>query len=107
MAAEPYRIPIALKRCFDGQYRPGELSTLMIAKDLDRKGQPARCSGSRQLAVGKALQDHGRHGGPRGLFNLSDVQYVKARRVAADVRRRVDRPLPPGVTELNTAWQGN
>jgi glycerol-3-phosphate dehydrogenase len=48
---------------------------------------PARRPGSRQLAVREALLDHGRHGGPQGLFSLAGVKYTTARRVAATALR--------------------
>ena len=37
-----------------------------------------------RLASRKALHDHGRQGGPRGLFSLSGVKCTTARRVASD-----------------------
>lgn len=45
---------------------------------------PARRPGSTQLAVREMVHDHGRQGGPRGLFSLAGVKYTTARRVAAD-----------------------
>jgi glycerol-3-phosphate dehydrogenase len=45
---------------------------------------PSRRPGSKDLAIREALHDHGRHGGPQGLFSLCGVKYTTARRAAAD-----------------------
>jgi glycerol-3-phosphate dehydrogenase len=45
---------------------------------------PARRPGSKELAVREMVHDHGRDGGPRGLFSLAGVKYTTARRVATD-----------------------
>jgi glycerol-3-phosphate dehydrogenase len=62
------------------------------------------------------MHDHGRHGGPRGVFSLSGVKYTTARRVAADAlamawRNRgglpdyggVPRPRPSADVAFNDA----
>lgn len=43
---------------------------------------PAAQAGSDRLAVRPTLIDHGRCGGPRGLFSVSGVKFTTARRVA-------------------------
>ncbi len=45
---------------------------------------PSRRPGSTELAKREVMHDHGRHGGPHGLFSLAGVKYTTARRVAAD-----------------------
>ena len=53
---------------------------------------PSRRAGTAKVAVREVLYDHGRHGGPHGLFSLSGVKYTTARRVVADA--------------LAVAWRG-
>jgi glycerol-3-phosphate dehydrogenase len=77
---------------------------------------PSRRPGSKELAVRGAMHDHGRHGGPRGLFSLSGVKFTTARLVAADAlamawRNRgglpgyggVPRPRPRAEVAFNDA----
>ena len=75
---------------------------------------PSRRPGSKELAVREALHDHGRQGGPQGLFSLCGVKYTTARRVAAEALAlawrsrgglpgygRVSRPSPSLDVALN------
>jgi glycerol-3-phosphate dehydrogenase len=75
---------------------------------------PSRRPGSKELAVREALYDHGRQGGPRGLFSFAGVKYTTARRVAGDGlamawRDRgglpgygnIPRPQPGGLVDFN------
>ena len=43
---------------------------------------PAVVEGSRKLAVREVMVDHGKRGGPVGLFSVSGVKFTTARRVA-------------------------
>jgi glycerol-3-phosphate dehydrogenase len=45
---------------------------------------PSRRAGTAELTVREVVYDHGRHGGPHGLYSLSGVKYTTARRVAAN-----------------------
>jgi glycerol-3-phosphate dehydrogenase len=50
---------------------------------------PAVSPGTEDLATRPALVDHGRDGGPKGLWSVSGVKYTTARRVAEHTLRRV------------------
>jgi glycerol-3-phosphate dehydrogenase len=50
---------------------------------------PARAPGTDELAVRAVLRNHGRRGGPRGLFSVSGVKFTTARRVAVETLRMV------------------
>ncbi len=60
---------------------------------------PATEEGGVNLSVRKVLVDHGAHGGPQGLFNVSGVKFTTTRLVAGKTVKRsfpqgVDRTLP-------------
>jgi glycerol-3-phosphate dehydrogenase len=63
---------------------------------------PSRRAGTADLAIREVVYDHGRHGGPHGLFSLSGVKYTTARRVAADVLAAAwrERGGLPGLTQV-------
>ena len=83
---------------------------------------PAVTEGSRKLAVREVVVDHGRQGGPAGLFSVSGVKFTTARLVAERTLARISalgdrsatvegdclRPLPrpvPGASELEDLWR--
>ena len=57
---------------------------------------PATSPGSATLSKRETIVDHGRHGGPDGLFSVSGVKFTTARDVADQVLRQVGRLLPAG-----------
>ena len=64
---------------------------------------PARRPGSETLAVRETILDHGRRGGPRGLFSVSGVKFTTARRVAEKCVRHLP---PPTRTYVRVATPG-
>jgi len=64
---------------------------------------PAKRAGTASLATRPAIVDHGRRGGPEGLWSVSGVKLTTARRVAEETLARCLRrralPLPPYLPE--------
>lgn len=52
---------------------------------------PVVKEGTTRLATREVVHDHGRHGGPDGLFSVSGVKFTVARRVARRVLRHLSR----------------
>ncbi len=78
---------------------------------------PARTEGTNQLAVREVILDHGKSGGPKGLYSVSGVKFTTARLVAEKVvttinpgaakKNREHRPRQPirGLFNLNSQMQ--
>jgi glycerol-3-phosphate dehydrogenase len=55
---------------------------------------PGRRAGTTELATEAIVHDHGRHGGPQGLYSVSGVKFTTARQVAeATLRAMFGREL--------------
>lgn len=52
---------------------------------------PARAAGSTDLASSDAVLDHGRHGGPAGLYSLAGIKYTTAPEVARKLLKLIGR----------------
>jgi glycerol-3-phosphate dehydrogenase len=50
---------------------------------------PGRRSGTTELAREAIVHDHGRHGGPQGLYSVSGVKFTTARQVAEATLRAI------------------
>jgi glycerol-3-phosphate dehydrogenase len=80
---------------------------------------PVVRSGTAALSVRPVVRDHGRHGGPRGLFSVSGVKFTTARLVAEralgamsrelrqpSMQPSSDRPPSPGALDFDRAPAG-
>jgi glycerol-3-phosphate dehydrogenase len=57
---------------------------------------PGGQAGTAELATHAVVHDHGRHGGPQGLYSISGVKFTTARGVAEDTLRAIfGRQLRP------------